>query len=154
MTAPASLEDAAVEGRVLAWFARSEPDRVAVVSDRATLTFAELDARVNRLVRALRARGIVAGDAIALVAPNRPEWVETFAAAQRAGLRITPVNWHLGRDEAEYIVRDCGARAVVVDGSLDELAAAAADVAVRLVIGPVSHDAWSGWEDYDTALGA
>src|SRR3954447_11635880 len=106
MAAPASLEDAAVEGRTLAWFAHTEPDRVAVVSDRATLTFAEIDTRVNRLVRGLRTRGITAGDAIALAAPNRPEWVETFAAAQRAGLRITPVNWHLGPDEAGYIVRD------------------------------------------------
>ena len=155
MTAPASLEDAAVEGRVLAWFGRTEPDRVAVVSDRATLTFAELDARVNRLVRALRTRGIVAGDAIALVAPNRPEWVETFAAAQRAGLRITPVNWHLGRDEAEYIVRDCGARAVVLDGTLGDLAPAAADVPVRLALGPIADaPALAGWEDYDAALAA
>jgi long-chain acyl-CoA synthetase len=154
MTAPASLEDAATEGRVVAWFAAREPDRPAVVAERGTLTFAELDARINRLVRALRARGIGAGDAIALAAPNRAEWVETFAAAQRAGLRITPINWHLGREEAEYIVRDCGARAVVVDGSLGELAAAAADAPVRLVIGPTAGAAWTGWEDYETALGA
>src|SRR4051794_18036348 len=124
VTTPASLEAAATEGRVLAWFAATEPDRPAVVADRGTLTFAEIDARVNRLVRALRARGITAGDSVALIAPNRAEWVETFAAAQRAGLRITPINFHLGVDEAEYIVRDCGARAVVLDGRLGELAPA------------------------------
>ena len=118
MTAPASLEDAAVEGRVVAWFAVTEPDRPAVVSERHTLTFAELDGRANRLVRALRARGLTAGDSIALIAPNRAEWVETFAAAQRSGLRMTPINFHLGPDEAEYIIRDCGARAVVLDGRL------------------------------------
>jgi long-chain acyl-CoA synthetase len=154
MSAPASIEDAATEGRVVAWFASTEPDRAAVVSDRGTLTFAELDARVNALVRALRARGVAAGDAIALAAPNRAEWVETFAAAQRAGLRITPINWHLGQDEAGYIVRDCAARAVVLDGSLPDLAPAAADVPVRVVIGPASGDVWAGWDDYETALGA
>jgi long-chain acyl-CoA synthetase len=154
VSAPASLEEAATEGRVITWFATLEPERPAVISERGTLTFAALDARVNRLVRALRARGIVAGDAIALAAPNRAEWVETFAAAQRAGLRITPVNWHLGREEAEYIVRDCGARAVVLDGRLPDLAPAAADVPVRLVIAPADGDAWSTWEDYETALDA
>lgn len=155
MTAPGSLEAAAAEGRVVAWFGVTEPDRPAVVSERGALTFAELDTRVNQLVRALRARGLEAGDAIALAAPNRAEWVETFAAAQRAGLRITPVNWHLGRDEAEYIVRDCGARAVVLDGSLPELAPAAADVAVRLVLAPVADaPELAGWDDYEAALAA
>jgi long-chain acyl-CoA synthetase len=154
VSAPASLEDAATEGRVLAWFAGTEPDRPAIVSGSGTLTFAELDVRVNRLVRALRARGIRVGDAIALAAPNRAEWVETFAAAQRAGLRLTPVNWHLGADEAGYIVRDCGARAVVVDGSLGELATAAPGVPARLVIGPARGDGWTGWDDYETALAA
>jgi long-chain acyl-CoA synthetase len=144
------LEDAAREGRVVTWFASIEPDRPAVVSERGTVTFAELDDRVNRLVRALRTRGIGAGDAIVLIAPNRTEWVETFAAAQRAGLRLTPVNWHLGPDEAEYIVRDCDARAVVLDGALADLAPAAADVPVRLAL----DDAPDGWDDYEAALAA
>ncbi len=154
MTVPASLEEAADEGRVLAWFAVTEPDRPAVVSERHTLTFAELDGRANQLVRALRARGLTAGDSIALVAPNRAEWVETFAAAQRAGLRITPINFHLGPDEAEYIIRDCGARAVVLDGRLTDLAPAAADVAVRLAIGADHEAPPVGWDDYETALAA
>jgi long-chain acyl-CoA synthetase len=150
VTAPASLEDAAAQGRVVAWFAGVEPDRPAVIADRGTLTFAELDARVNRLVRALRARGVGAGDALALIAPNRAEWVETFAAAQRAGLRITPINFHLGPDEAEYIIRDCGAKAVVLDGRLAELAPAAATADVRLAFDtPIA-----GWDDYEAALAA
>jgi long-chain acyl-CoA synthetase len=95
-----------------------------------------------------------AGDAIALVAPNRAEWVETFAAAQRAGLRITPINFHLGRDEAEYIIRDCGAKVVVLDGRLAELAPAAAEVDVRLAIGPGDDDALAAWDDYEAAIAA
>ena len=52
-------------------------------------TFAEVNANANRLVRALRARGVQAGDGVALLCANRPEFVETVAAAQRAGLRLT-----------------------------------------------------------------
>jgi long-chain acyl-CoA synthetase len=145
--APASLEDAAAEGRVVAWFATIEPDRPAVVAERGTLTFAELDARANRLVRALRTRGVAAGDAIALIAPNRAEWVETYVAAQRAGLRLTPINFHLGPDEAEYIIRDCGAKVVVLDARLAELAPAGADVDVRLAVGTGEAAAPAGWDD-------
>ena len=59
--APASLEDAAAEGRVVAWFAATEPDRPAIVAERGTLTFAELDARANRIAHVLRDRGVTPG---------------------------------------------------------------------------------------------
>ena len=145
-----TVEAAAAQGRVISWFAASAPERLAVVSDRRTLTYAELDGRVNQLVHHLRAQGLTTDDAIALVSPNRVEWVETYAAAQRAGWRITPVNWHLGVDEARYIIEDCAAKAVVMDGALTELAPAAATATIKLAIGtPIA-----GWDDYDTALAA
>ena len=34
-------------------------------------------------------------------------------AAQRAGLRLTPINWHLTGEEAAYIVENCEAKAFV-----------------------------------------
>jgi long-chain acyl-CoA synthetase len=145
---PASLEQAAAEGRVAAWFAATVPDEVALVDEQRSLTWAEFDGRVNALTRALRARGLEPGDAVALVARNRTEWVETFAATQRAGLRLTPVNWHLGPDETEYIVRDCGARAVVLDASVAALADAVSAAPVRLAVGgPVP-----GCDDYESAV--
>ncbi|MBK5286995.1 MAG: AMP-binding protein, partial [Acidimicrobiia bacterium] len=145
---PTDIDTAAAEGRVIAWFAAYEPQRLAIVADDTTLTYADLDARTNQLVHWLRARGLHPGDGIALVAPNRAEWVETFAAAQRAGWRLTPINWHLGAEEAEYIVRDCGARAIVMDGSLTELAGIADEVPIRIAIGT----ALAGWDEYETAL--
>jgi long-chain acyl-CoA synthetase len=147
---PASIEQAAAEGRVAAWFAATVPDEVALVDETGRHTWASFDGRVNALVRALRTRGVGSGDAIALVARNRTEWVETFAAAQRAGLRLTPVNWHLGPAETEYIVRDCGASAVVLDASVAALAPAVASAPVRLAIG----GSVEGCEDYETALAA
>ncbi len=66
---------------------------------------------------------------------------------------MTPINFHLGPDEAEYIIRDCGAEAVVLDGRLRDLAPAATDVAVRLAIG-ADDDGLAGWVDYEDALAA
>ena len=50
---------------------------------------------------------------------NRPEYIEAFSAAVSIGMRVTPVNWHLTKDEVSYIVRDCEAKAVVVDADVD-----------------------------------
>jgi acyl-CoA synthetase (AMP-forming)/AMP-acid ligase II len=47
---------------------------------------------------------------VAILMPNRPEYLEAFWGAQRRGLYTTPVNWHLTDAEAAYVVNDCGAR--------------------------------------------
>ena len=108
----------------LAHWAAETPDAPAIVAETGTCTFAELDANTNRLARALRARGLVAGDAVALIAGNHPAFVETFTACIRAGFRLTPVNWHLTGDEASYIVTDCEAKALVATADVADMAAA------------------------------
>jgi long-chain acyl-CoA synthetase len=149
----ALVERAAATGMLSALWASLQPDATAIRSAQADLTFAQLNARINQLARALRTRGLVAGDAIALICSNRPEFVETYYASQRTGLRITPVNWHLTADEINYILRDCGARAVVVDGRFVETVAQALEGvdARALLVVDGSHD---GFENYDQALSA
>lgn len=88
----------------LTWWAGQQPDRPAVVAPSGGRTFAELNANANRLVRALRRRGLVVGDAVAVVGTNRAEMVEVVYATHRAGFRLTTINWHLTGDEAGYIV--------------------------------------------------
>lgn len=112
---PDRLNAAADRGMLAAFWAAENPDAPAVISEAGNRTRAEVNANANRLVRALRARGVKDGDGIALLCSNRPEYFETVAAAQRAGLRLTIVNWHLTGDEAGYIVDDCEATAFVAD---------------------------------------
>jgi long-chain acyl-CoA synthetase len=142
------------QGRLLSWWAELQPDRLAVLSPSGSRTFAELDAAANRLVRALRRRGVEAGDSVALVCGNRPEFVETVAACQRGGYRFTPVNWHLSAAEAAYIVEDCQAKALLADATTSdaagEVAGAAPECDVRLAIG----GAIDGFESYDDAVSA
>ena len=68
------------------------PDRLALVSPHGDRTYDDLNHEINRLARALRARGLKEGDAIALMCTNRPEFIEVLYAAQRIGLRLTPLN--------------------------------------------------------------
>jgi acyl-CoA synthetase (AMP-forming)/AMP-acid ligase II len=96
-------------------------DRLALVQGERALTYRELGDRVARLAAGLAGLGLVRGDRVVLLMPNRPELVESLWAAFHGGFTAVPVNWHLHPDEVAYIVGHCGAAAVVVS---DETAAA------------------------------
>jgi long-chain acyl-CoA synthetase len=102
-------------GMVSSIWADLKPDAVAIHDPIGQRTFGEVNAAANRLVRLLRAHGIVAGDAVALLCSNRAEFVEVLAACLRGGYRFTPVNWHLNAEEVQYIINDCEAKALFVE---------------------------------------
>lgn len=138
----------------LAWWATQAPARPALVSPHGDRTFATLNGRANQLARALRRRGVQAGEGVALLCANRPEFVEVLSATQRAGLRLTPVNWHLTGAEAGYIVDDCEATVFVADARFAELAREAAaqapGAAVKLAVAGAIED----FESYDEVIGS
>jgi long-chain acyl-CoA synthetase len=144
------MQAAADRGMLTAYWAARLGDAPAVISEAGNRSWAELNANANRLVRALRARGVQAGDGLALMCSNRPEFFETYAAALRGGFRLTTVNWHLTGEEAGYIVDDCEATAFVADARFAETAGGAADLAPRLkariaVGGDIQNfEAWEG----------
>ena len=78
---------------------------------------------VAGVVDLFRERGLKAGDSLALVCSNRAEFVEVLAATLRAGIRITPVNWHLTPDEIAYIIKDCEAKILVGEQPLQKFLA-------------------------------
>jgi acyl-CoA synthetase (AMP-forming)/AMP-acid ligase II len=102
------------------------PDKPALVmaGSGRTLTYAQLDERSLRLAHVLQDAGLVVGDVVALLSDNRPETYEAYWAALRSGLYITAVNHNLSAEEVSYIVRDCGAKALLVSPAKGELAAA------------------------------
>jgi long-chain acyl-CoA synthetase len=69
-------------------------DRVALVEAASgrRVTWAELDAEVDRVARGLNALGLVAGYRVVLALGNRIEFVTTYLATLRAGLVAVPVN--------------------------------------------------------------
>jgi long-chain acyl-CoA synthetase len=137
----------------VAYLAAQHPERVAILSESDRRTYAELNARVNRVARSLRDAGLQRGDGVALVSPNRIEFAEVFFATQRCGLRLTPVSWHLTAEEIAYVVADSRARALVIDAKLADTAAAAGaapDLALKLAIGGSVPD----FEDFEAALAA
>src|SRR6201997_1092004 len=105
-------------------YAASAPNRPAVVmaGSGKTVTYSQLDDNSARLASALHALGLRPGDVIALLSDNSAEAFDVYWAALRSGLYITAVNWHLAPEEAAYIVRDSGARVVIVSAGVSAVA--------------------------------
>lgn len=90
-------------------------DAPAVADDRTSLTYAELDARVDAVAGRLAAEGFGRGDVLAIMLPNRVELVVCLFAAWRLGGTATPVNPAFTEVEATHQVSDSGARLIIVE---------------------------------------
>jgi long-chain acyl-CoA synthetase len=88
--------------------------RPALVDGQVTRTYHELGERAHRFAGALRDRGLVPGDRVALVAPNSPSYIEASHGIFVGGyVRVAPSD-KLHPDEVRGILADCSASAVVV----------------------------------------
>lgn len=149
-----TAEERAAKGMILAFWADVAPNRPAIISQSGNSTYGQLNNRANQLVRALRKRGVRAGDAVALLCSNRPEFVETCAAAARAGYRLTPINWHLSGTEVGYIVDNCEAKAFIADARFAANAVDARHMAPALQTCLAIGGAIDGFDAYDDACAA
>jgi len=93
--------------------ATADPDRDCLVSGTRRATYAQMDAEARALAKGFAARGVGAGDRIAIELPNTPEWVTTCLAAARLGAVLVPVNPSLGYHELKYQLRHAEARVLV-----------------------------------------
>jgi len=134
--------------------AAEDPKRVALVTpDGEAVTAGELAAQSNRLVHAMRQKGLERGDAIAVMAGNGREMIELYLAAFQAGLYLTPINQHLTAAEIAYILGDCGARLFFTHARYADSARAAADQAGleagrRIAAGPAATDGFVAYADF------
>ncbi len=143
-------EAAAVCMQPAVW-AQLTPDRVAIHDyTEQNRTFGQLNANANRVARLLREAGLKAGDAVALACSNRAEFCDVLLGALRAGLRLTPVNWHLTGDEIAYVVNDCEAKAFFADARISAAAQVAAaqrpSLSLKVAIGGPIAD-FLGYDD-------
>ena len=72
----------------------------------------EMSTRSAQVAGAMAAIGLKEGDTIALMLRNEPALMDVMLAARQLGLYFTPLNWHFKSEEAAYIIRDCGAKAL------------------------------------------
>jgi fatty-acyl-CoA synthase len=87
--------------------ARGTPDALALVDARHRLTFAELDAQVNRCANLLERLALARGDRLAVYLPNRAEAVFALLAGMKAGVTVVPLNWRLQGPDLARVLDHC-----------------------------------------------
>lgn len=84
-------------------------DKVALVFEGLSLTYKELDERVNRLANVLITLGLKKGGRVTILAENTYKYMEVYFAAAKIGVSVTPLNFRLSDKEIGYIANDCEA---------------------------------------------
>jgi len=83
------------------------PDRNAILDPSGvTLTYRELNERVDQLARGLLELGVDKDDKVGLWMPNIPQWVVAYFAIARIGAVVVPMNTRYKLHEVEYILKD------------------------------------------------
>ncbi|MFI9201262.1 amino acid adenylation domain-containing protein [Streptomyces sp. NPDC053048] len=95
--------------------ARRHPDRTAVTCEGASLTYAQLSARANRLARLLAGRGIGPGAIVALALPRSLELVTGLLAVAKCGAAYLPMDPDYPADRLAYMLQDAAPAAVVTN---------------------------------------
>jgi len=80
------------------------PDRDFLVFEGQRQSFAETNARVNRLAHALRKLSVQQGDRIGMLQVNCPQYVEAYFAAAKLGAIFVPLNFRAKADELSYMI--------------------------------------------------
>ncbi len=98
------------------------PSKPALVFEGETLSYAALHARIGQAARALEAGfGVTKGDRVAILSLNRPDYLVLLYACARLGAMLVPLNWRLAVAEQLFILRDCGAKVLVLEQAFAEI---------------------------------
>ena len=90
-----------------------------------TRTWSDVALRVKSVAAGLAARGIVTGDTVSVLSPNRPELFELHYAVPLAGAVLNAINTRLEPETIAYILDHSDSRLVMADTTLSPLLRAA-----------------------------
>ncbi|MET7329827.1 amino acid adenylation domain-containing protein [Nonomuraea sp. NPDC005650] len=96
----------------------SGPDAVAVVGDEMELSFAEVDARANRLARLLVARGVGVESVVGVCLERGVDLVVALLAVLKAGAAYLPVDPEYPAERMAYLVEQAGAACVIASAGV------------------------------------
>ncbi|XTZ16697.1 non-ribosomal peptide synthetase [Micromonospora echinospora] len=106
--------------------AAATPDATALVADGTSLTYADLNARANRLARVLVGRGVGPGDLVALALPRSAELLVAILAVLKSGAAYLPVDTAYPAGRIEYLLTDAAPALVLATADTAALVPAGA----------------------------
>lgn len=155
MSIAAYLEhDFVVLSDLIRLHAKERPQHRALILDDKALSYAELDALMDRVAAGLQRDGLKSRDVIAICATTSLEYVATFLGALRAGVAVAPLAPSSSPESLVVMLGDCGAKLFYLDaGVARELAPVAGQIkAVRIALD--GSDAGRPFSDWLPAEGA
>jgi len=148
MTDLADIQSVADIARVQA---RLRPDAVAIWFEGRETTFGELDKASSRCAQALLAHGLKPGDRVGVLARNIDDFFVLWLGCVKARVTLAPVNWRLAPPEIAFILKDAGAKLLVVgadfSGVVDMIISDLPDVH-GLVQFEDGHPRWPAFRDW------
>ncbi|MEP6791509.1 MAG: class I adenylate-forming enzyme family protein [Ramlibacter sp.] len=98
--------------------ALARPNQRALVQGERSVTWAQLNAMMDRVAASLQRDGLKPGQAIAICAANSLEYVAVFLGALRAGVAVAPLSTHSLPAQLATMAADSGAKHFFVDGAV------------------------------------
>src|SRR6266576_4422438 len=96
------------------------PEAIAVVFGQEKTTYADLEARANRLSRHLCARGVRRGSRVAMLLPRSADAYVALLGILKAGAAYVPIDPEYPRERVAFILENSEARALVTTAALAE----------------------------------
>ncbi|WP_329285887.1 non-ribosomal peptide synthetase [Streptomyces sp. NBC_00691] len=109
---PREVDARTLPGLFARWVAE-RPDAVAVVDRSRSVTYAQLDARADRLARLLADRGVGAESVVGVAVPRSVDMIATVVAALKLGAAFLPLDLVHPGDRLSYMIENSGAAVVV-----------------------------------------
>ncbi|WP_344711133.1 AMP-binding protein, partial [Aeromicrobium flavum] len=119
--------------------AARRPDQLAIIDDKGQLTWRQTSNAINRVTQALKDKGFVAGDPIAVLCRNHRHMVVAMVAISQMGGRMLLLNTMASGGQLTELVKRENAKMVILD---QEFLSVAGDLDRDLLV--------VAWEDDDT----
>ncbi len=121
-TEPVSVADSAFQAipDLIRSHARTRPGQNAVVQGDARLSYAALDAAMDRIAASLQRDGLRPGDAIAVCAQSSPRYAAVFLGALRAGVAVAPLAPSVTPESFASMLGDAQPRWLFADAAATE----------------------------------
>ncbi len=109
------------------------PQRAAIIDERGTLTFAEVDRRTNALARGLRNAGVKEGDGVAIMCRNHRGFIESTVACSKLGVNALYLNTAFAGPQIADVMRREDPVALIYDAEFGDLVSAGSEQRKRFV---------------------
>lgn len=127
---------------------RFKPEKIAIVDEQQTYTYAQLAASINTSARMLKHQlRIGRGDRLAYLGLNGIEFISLLFACARLGAIFVPLNWRLETPEYDYILANASPKALIVTSDFNHQVASLNEAYpdCRFVLQGAEQDHWESY---------